>query len=89
MLSVREGKKFGGRGRNRTYNLSIKSRMLCQLSYASRGRKGCHAYIGGGSHDKRGGEPHGGHTDVRQLSEYTTAERPFRLKDSFRRRPRS
>jgi hypothetical protein len=25
----------GGRGRNRTYNLSIKSRMLCQLSYAS------------------------------------------------------
>ena len=26
----------GGRGRNRTYNLSIKSRMLCQLSYASR-----------------------------------------------------
>jgi hypothetical protein len=27
---------FGGRGRNRTYNLSVKSRMLCQLSYASR-----------------------------------------------------
>ena len=27
---------FGGRGRNRTYNQSIKSRMLCQLSYASR-----------------------------------------------------
>jgi len=26
----------GGRGRNRTYNLSVKSRMLCQLSYASR-----------------------------------------------------
>ncbi len=26
----------GGRGRNRTFNLSIKSRMLCQLSYASR-----------------------------------------------------
>ena len=26
---------LGGRGRNRTYNLSIKSRMLCQLSYAS------------------------------------------------------
>ncbi len=26
---------FGGRGRNRTFNLSIKSRMLCQLSYAS------------------------------------------------------
>jgi len=25
----------GGRGRNRTYNLSVKSRMLCQLSYAS------------------------------------------------------
>ena len=25
----------GGRGRNRTFNLSIKSRMLCQLSYAS------------------------------------------------------
>ena len=29
------GIKFGGRGRNRTFNLSIKSRMLCQLSYAS------------------------------------------------------
>ena len=29
--------KAGGRGRNRTYNLSVKSRMLCQLSYASRG----------------------------------------------------
>jgi hypothetical protein len=28
---------YGGRGRNRTYNLSIKSRMLCQLSYASEG----------------------------------------------------
>ena len=27
--------KSGGRGRNRTFNLSIKSRMLCQLSYAS------------------------------------------------------
>ncbi len=27
---------FGGRGRNRTYNLSVKSRMLCQLSYASK-----------------------------------------------------
>jgi hypothetical protein len=27
----------GGRGRNRTYNLSVKSRMLCQLSYASIG----------------------------------------------------
>ncbi len=26
---------IGGRGRNRTFNLSIKSRMLCQLSYAS------------------------------------------------------
>ena len=26
---------YGGRGRNRTYNLSVKSRMLCQLSYAS------------------------------------------------------
>ena len=26
----------GGRGRNRTYNLSVKSRMLCQLSYASK-----------------------------------------------------
>jgi hypothetical protein len=33
-----EGKNLGtgGRGRNRTYNLSVKSRMLCQLSYASR-----------------------------------------------------
>jgi hypothetical protein len=31
-------KKIGGRGRNRTYNLSIKSRMLCQLSYASEGK---------------------------------------------------
>ena len=29
----------GGRGRNRTYNLSVKSRMLCQLSYASMGWK--------------------------------------------------
>src|SRR6202048_640736 len=29
------GSGFGGRGRNRTYNLSVKSRMLCQLSYAS------------------------------------------------------
>ena len=29
---------IGGRGRNRTYNLSVKSRMLCQLSYASMGR---------------------------------------------------
>jgi hypothetical protein len=29
-------KLLGGRGRNRTYNLSVKSRMLCQLSYASR-----------------------------------------------------
>ena len=28
---------IGGRGRNRTYNLSVKSRMLCQLSYASSG----------------------------------------------------
>lgn len=28
-------KGYGGRGRNRTYNLSVKSRMLCQLSYAS------------------------------------------------------
>ncbi len=27
---------IGGRGRNRTYNQSIKSRMLCQLSYASK-----------------------------------------------------
>ena len=27
----------GGRGRNRTFNLSVKSRMLCQLSYASNG----------------------------------------------------
>jgi hypothetical protein len=30
------GGVFGGRGRNRTYNLSVKSRMLCQLSYASK-----------------------------------------------------
>lgn len=28
-------RRIGGRGRNRTYNLSVKSRMLCQLSYAS------------------------------------------------------
>ena len=28
---------IGGRGRNRTFNLSVKSRMLCQLSYASFG----------------------------------------------------
>src|SRR6185437_6403531 len=31
---------YGGRGRNRTYNLSVKSRMLCQLSYASLGGSG-------------------------------------------------
>jgi hypothetical protein len=30
---------YGGRGRNRTYNLSVKSRMLCQLSYASKQSK--------------------------------------------------
>ena len=30
-----EALEAGGRGRNRTFNLSIKSRMLCQLSYAS------------------------------------------------------
>ena len=35
---------FGGRGRNRTYNLSVKSRMLCQLSYAS---NLCGRYAGG------------------------------------------
>ena len=29
------GRDIGGRGRNRTFNLSVKSRMLCQLSYAS------------------------------------------------------
>ena len=34
--SRQERRKVGGRGRNRTYNQSIKSRMLCQLSYASR-----------------------------------------------------
>jgi hypothetical protein len=27
-------KRFGERGRNRTYNLLIKSQLLCQLSYA-------------------------------------------------------
>jgi hypothetical protein len=32
--------KVGGRGWNRTTNLSIKSRMLCQLSYASEEWKG-------------------------------------------------
>ena len=32
----------GGRGRNRTFNLSVKSRMLCQLSYASMGFKKPH-----------------------------------------------
>jgi hypothetical protein len=26
--------RFGERGRNRTYNLLIKSQLLCQLSYA-------------------------------------------------------
>ncbi len=26
--------KYGERGRNRTYNLVIKSHLLCQLSYA-------------------------------------------------------
>ncbi len=30
-----ESSHYGGRGWNRTTNLSIKSRMLCQLSYAS------------------------------------------------------
>jgi hypothetical protein len=36
---------YGGRGWNRTTNLSIKSRMLCQLSYASvrREQAGCWA----------------------------------------------
>ena len=34
--SERNHELNGGRGRNRTYNLSVKSRMLCQLSYASR-----------------------------------------------------
>jgi hypothetical protein len=27
-------KRFGERGRNRTFNLLIKSQLLCQLSYA-------------------------------------------------------
>ena len=31
---VSKSLKSGGRGRNRTFNLSVKSRMLCQLSYA-------------------------------------------------------
>ncbi len=35
--------RFGGRGWNRTTNLSIKSRMLCQLSYASVERTECWA----------------------------------------------
>jgi hypothetical protein len=30
------GFKFGERGRNRTFNLLIKSQLLCQLSYAPR-----------------------------------------------------
>ena len=34
-LSRRHQSGNGGRGWNRTTNLSIKSRMLCQLSYAS------------------------------------------------------
>jgi hypothetical protein len=29
-----KGVKVGERGRNRTYNLLIKSQLLCQLSYA-------------------------------------------------------
>lgn len=29
---------FGERGRNRTFNLLIKSQLLCQLSYAPEGR---------------------------------------------------
>ncbi len=33
--SLRNGEKNGGRGRDRTYDQSIKSRMLYQLSYAS------------------------------------------------------
>src|SRR5208282_1452834 len=35
-MCSRSNRFNGGRGRNRTYNLSVKSRMLCQLSYASR-----------------------------------------------------
>ena len=44
--------KDGGRGRNRTYNQSIKSRMLCQLSYASKVLReaGC-------VHESRAGRP--------------------------------
>ena len=30
----RSGSKYGERGRNRTFNLLIKSQLLCQLSYA-------------------------------------------------------
>ena len=46
MISVR--RKGGERGRNRTFNLGIKSPLLCQLSYApslrllvSRGAPSC------------------------------------------------
>jgi hypothetical protein len=35
-LPGRSGVESGERGRNRTYNLVIKSHLLCQLSYAPR-----------------------------------------------------
>ena len=50
---------IGGRGRNRTYNLSIKSRMLCQLSYASGMRKGL---------DSAGRQQPGGHAAITFIS---------------------
>jgi hypothetical protein len=34
VVDVDELKRFGERGRNRTFNLLIKSQLLCQLSYA-------------------------------------------------------
>ena len=31
---MKKNRQFGERGRNRTFNLLIKSQLLCQLSYA-------------------------------------------------------
>jgi hypothetical protein len=51
----------GGRGRNRTFNLSIKSRMLCQLSYAS-------------TEAQPGGQPRETSKIPPHLTQYSTAE---------------
>jgi hypothetical protein len=52
-----ERAKAGGRGGNRTHNLSVKSRMLCQLSYTSLVQKAApstsHATPGGSENPSR------------------------------------